>query len=155
MAAQPDIFLISIGGRNFSSAYVCDFFSWPIDMNLGVIKSGARHRQKWYKVRMRSRTVSIRLSPRSHSSASPSLPEATNLFHSARHDCILDLIFLFSATFEIQFKYTSSSSGTKNDDSRDSTVSKLADSAVMRSLTAFNVLVRLIEMEHTYLDEPI
>jgi hypothetical protein len=26
MAAQPDIFLISIGGRNFSSAYVCDFF---------------------------------------------------------------------------------------------------------------------------------
>jgi hypothetical protein len=94
--------------------------------------------------------LSIRLSPRSHSSASPSLPEATNPFHSPRHDCILDLIFLFSATFAIQFKYKSSSSGTKNDDSRDSTVSKLADSAVMRSLMAFNVLVRFIQMDtHT------
>jgi hypothetical protein len=71
-----------------------------------------------------------------HSNASPSLPDATNRFHSPRHDCISVLIFLFSATFAIQFKYTSSSSGTKNDDSRDKTVSKLADSDVMCSAIA-------------------
>ena len=116
-----------------------------------TIDSKTTNRQIKDKTPSSSRLSPALSSPRApHNSASPSLPEATSTFHSARHDCILDLIFLFSATFEIQFMNTFSSSGTKKDDSRDRTVSKLAVSAVMRSTVTLNVRVRFIETQrHT------
>lgn len=68
------------------------------------------------------------------SRAVPDLPSATSRFHSCRHESMLARIFLSAMTFSIHDSRAFSSSGTKNDERRDKTVSKFADSDVMWSV---------------------
>lgn len=74
---------------------------------------------------------------RGHSSAEPSLPSATSRFHSCRQPCMLPRSFLSEMTFSTQASSAFSSCGTKKDESKDKTLSKLADSDVMWSATAY------------------
>ena len=60
-------------------------------------------------------------------------PEATSRCQSDRHSNMLARNFLSASTFSIQASRAFSSSGTKNDDNRDRTLSKLAASDVMWS----------------------
>ena len=67
----------------------------------------------------------------SYSNALPSCPVMTNWRQRARHCCILALIFLSLITFSIHSRRTLSSSGTKNEESNDKIVSKVAELDVM------------------------
>ena len=61
----------------------------------------------------------------------------TNWRHSARHCFMLALVFLSLITFSIHSRRTSSSSGTKNEESKDKIVSNVADFEVMQSVGEF------------------
>lgn len=63
---------------------------------------------------------------RAHSRAVASFPVATSSFQSRFHLRTLALSFLSPRVFSIQERRAFSSSGTKNEERRDSTVSKLA-----------------------------
>ena len=77
------------------------------------------------------RKYRIRRESEGYSKAVPSLPVATSPCQSRRHLDMLDLSFLSPSADSIQDRKMSSSSGTKNEDKRESTVSKLAELEVM------------------------
>ena len=66
-----------------------------------------------------------------YSKAVPSWPVATSACQSRRHFNILDLSFLSPSVISIQDRKVSSVSGTKKEDRRERTVSKLAALEVM------------------------
>jgi len=66
-----------------------------------------------------------------YSSAVPSLPAATSSFQSARHRVMLARKVLSPRVFSIHNRSESSSSGTKNEESKERIVSKLAAADVM------------------------
>lgn len=66
-----------------------------------------------------------------HSNAELCSPEATSRLQFCLHCAMSDRTFLSPRTFSIQSRKASSFSGMKNDDRRDRTVSKLADSEVI------------------------
>jgi hypothetical protein len=68
-----------------------------------------------------------------YSKALPSLPEATRAFQSRLHLAMLTRIFLSPNMVLIQDMNASSSSGTKKDERRERTVSKLAELEVIWS----------------------
>jgi len=68
-----------------------------------------------------------------YSKALPSLPEATRAFQSRLHLTMLARIFLSPSMALIQVMNASSSSGTKKDERRERTVSKLAELEVIWS----------------------
>ncbi len=68
-----------------------------------------------------------------HSNAEPDLPSATSCFHCPRQACMFARSFLSAMAFSIHESKAFSSSGRKNDESSERTVSKLADSDVMWS----------------------
>lgn len=68
---------------------------------------------------------------RYYSSAEPSFPAATSFLQSDLHSFMLLLSFLFPSNLDIQPNNKFSSSGTKNDESNDKMVSKLAEDEVM------------------------
>lgn len=79
---------------------------------------------------MKMREISIMINEH-YSKAVPSRPLATSSCQSRRHFDILDLSFLSLSVTSIQDKKVSSDSGTKKEDKRESTVSKLAALEVM------------------------
>ena len=82
-----------------------------------------------------------------HSRACALSPVSTNRFHSALQWCILDRSFLSSITFSTQANNTFSSSGMKNDERSDNTLSKFADSDVMWSIGMHNPILVFIVFE--------
>ena len=75
----------------------------------------------------------VRESEGNHRRADPDWPSATRRFQSLRHCCMLARSFLSLATFSIHANSAFSSSGTKKEDSKDSTLSKFAEEDVMCS----------------------
>lgn len=73
---------------------------------------------------------------RDYNNAVPSLPVATKFLHSPLHRLIFALSFLSASILSIHDRRASSSSGTKKEDRRDSTVSKLAAPDVILSVQA-------------------
>jgi hypothetical protein len=87
--------------------------------------------QAMQKINQTSRKSGFTCYGNGHNSAEPSLPCATSFFQSALHCLILSLNFLSPSVLDIHAKNKSSSSGTKNDESKERTVSKFADDDVM------------------------
>ena len=79
----------------------------------------------------RQNTTEKRNESRDYSSAEPSLPSLTRRLQSCRQVCMFARSFLSEMTFSIQKRSAFSSSGTKKDDSKESTLSKLAELDVM------------------------
>ena len=94
-------------------------------LNIYVCYTGKNGIEKGKKVKDR------RGEGKRYSKALPSLPVATSSCQSRRHFDMLDLSFLSPSADSIQDRKMSSSSGTKKEDRRESTVSKLAESEVM------------------------
>jgi len=95
---------------------------------------------------------------RGYSKALPSLPEATRAFQSRLHFVMLARIFLSPNMALIQDMNASSSSGTKKDERRERTVSKLAELEVIWSdrkrREQCQYLPRVCAQKITYRDRP-
>jgi hypothetical protein len=88
-------------------------------------------------VRMSTNQARFRMAiyrPKCYSSAAPSFPAATSACQSRRHCAIFARSLLSPSMLSIQPSSASSSSATKNEESKDRIVSKLAELDVMWSI---------------------